>query len=186
MRAFRADAAALGNNATVVLIGIPPPGGWLAQFYPDDVAFTQIEGSFPLTPLYDQKIIEMICTRGGLAYAVFEAKFNWRDENIARIDKLFQNTGLASHAKGCHLTERVITSLQLHARLEWHAPATLGPFCKLSLRNDDVRDIAAENAHLANQAQVLAQRRKLDIVLTSCSPYRAYIGPGLFHTSCAA
>jgi hypothetical protein len=180
LRAFRADVPVLGKEATLVLVGGNPAWAWLAQFYPVDAAFTQVDGSFPLTPLYDQKIVRMIRSRKGQAYAVVEGKYNWRVENVANMNSIFQLLGLGRGAQQCALSDRVVRRLHLHARLAWNAPATQDEVCRLSIRSDDVRDVRKENADLVNAAQSVAQRHGLRIDGTTCTTYRAYIGQGVF------
>jgi hypothetical protein len=180
LRAFRADVPVLGKEVTLVLVGGNPAWAWLAQFYPVDAAFTQIDGSFPLTPLYDQKIVRMIRSRKGQAYAVVEGKYNWRVENVANMNSIFQLLGLGRGAQQCALSDRVIRRLHLHARLVWSAPTSQDEVCRLSIRSDDVRDVRKENADLVNAAQPVAQRHGLRIDGTTCTAYRAYIGQGVF------
>ncbi|WP_020069859.1 hypothetical protein [Paraburkholderia caledonica] len=180
LRAFRADVPVLDKGATLVLVGGNPAWAWLAQFYPVDAAFTQIDGSFPLTPLYDEQIIRMIRSRNGQAYAVVEGKYNWRAESVANMNDIFQLLGLGRGAQQCDLSERVVRRLHLHARLVWNAPASRDQVCHLDIRSDDVRDIRKENADLIDAAQSVAERHGLRINATTCTDYRAYIGQGIF------
>jgi hypothetical protein len=52
--------------------------------------------------------------------------------------------------------------------------------CRLDIRHDDVRDVAAENAQLIEQARPVLERHGFTIDANSCATYRAYVGQGVF------
>jgi hypothetical protein len=52
--------------------------------------------------------------------------------------------------------------------------------CRLDIRHDDVRDVAAENAQLIEQARPVLERHGFTIDAGSCTTYRAYVGQGVF------
>jgi hypothetical protein len=180
--AFHADVPALDSpqTTTVVTIGGADTWGWLAQFFPASVAFTQIAGSFPYTPLYDQQIAEMVRSRGGPTYTAFEGRYNWRVENVAKMDHIASAIGLTGSVKGCHAMRIVIDRLHLHASLRWTAGAADKRVCRLDLRPDDVRDVAGDNAWLVEQARPILEQHGFSIDASSCTTYRAYVGQGVF------
>jgi hypothetical protein len=149
------------------------------MFFPRTVAFTQIEGSFPATPAFYQHIRDMVRERGGPAYVVFNAKYNWRVDNVAKMNRIVGALGLTGSAKGCGTLQSVISRWRLHARVESLAGNAGGVQRRLGLRADDVRDLDAENRQLAEQAQPILERYGFGIDPLKCSVYRAYAGTGV-------
>ncbi|PMS10719.1 hypothetical protein C0Z17_18810 [Trinickia caryophylli] len=181
-KAFRADVPALSSpgTTTVVTLGGDPVWGWIVQFFPDTVAFTQINGSFPHTPLYDQRIADMIRRREGPAYAVIEGHYNWRADSVEKMDRIASAVGLTASDKGCALLQTAVLRLRLHASVRTVPGGKPGHVCNLGLRADDVRDIAGENARLVERAQPIFARHGLALDQRSCQAYRAYVGQGVF------
>jgi hypothetical protein len=180
--AFRADVPALNSprNTTAVIVGGNPPWGWIVQFFPVSVAFTQIDGSFPYSPQFDQHIAELVRSRGGPAYAIIEGRYNWRIDNVAKMDRIANAIGLTEGMKGCNTIQAAIDRLRLHASLQWTPNAADNRMCRLDIRHDDVRDVAAENAQLIEQARPVLERHGFTIDAGSCTTYRAYVGQGVF------
>lgn len=180
--AYRADVPTLESprNTTAVIVGGNPPWGWIAQFFPASVAFTQIDGSFPPSPQFDQHIADMIRSRGGPTYAIIEGRYNWRVDNVEKMDHLANVIGLTHGMQGCHAMQAAIDRLHLHASLQWTPNAADKRMCRLDIRADDVRDIRAENAQLIEQARPSLERHGFTIDAASCATYRAYVGQGVF------
>lgn len=180
--AYRADVPALESpqNTTAVIVGGNPPWGWIAQFFPASVAFTQIDGSFPFSPQFDQHIADMIRSRGGPTYGIIEGRYNWRVDNVARMDHLASALGLTNGERGCNAMQAAINRLHLHASLQRTPNATDHRMCRLDIRPDDARDVRAENAQLIEQARPSLERHGFTIDAASCVTYRAYVGQGVF------
>ncbi|MFM0363211.1 hypothetical protein [Paraburkholderia sediminicola] len=72
-RMFAADVPQLPTpqKTTVLLTAGDPPLGWLVPMFPDTVAFATIRSAFPeARPAYDNKIHDIVRTRGGPVYAL--------------------------------------------------------------------------------------------------------------------
>ncbi|MFM0000759.1 hypothetical protein PQR57_07015 [Paraburkholderia dipogonis] len=179
---YRADVPALDSpqNTTAVIVGGNPPWGWIVQFFPASVAFTQIDGSFPFSPQFDQHIADIVRSRAGPTYAIIEGRYNWRVDNVAKMDQIADALGLTEGVKGCNAMQAALDRLHLHASLRWTPNATDKRVCRLDIRQDDVRDVAGENAQLIEQARPALERHGFAIDAGSCTTYRAYVGQGVF------
>ncbi|MFM0354494.1 hypothetical protein PQR12_13485 [Paraburkholderia nemoris] len=72
-RMFIADVPPLPEpeKTTVLLTAGDPPFGWLVPMFPDTVAFATIRSAFPQArPAYDNKIHDIVRSRGGPVYAL--------------------------------------------------------------------------------------------------------------------
>ncbi|WP_322106124.1 glycosyltransferase family 39 protein [Paraburkholderia sp. J41] len=149
---------------------------WLATFFPDTVAFTQIDSSFPGTPAFGARIREVASARGGPVYAIVDGAYNWRLDNIATMNAIVGGLGLTRGEGGCQALRWTVTRLRLHASV---VPGTqAAERCALALRADDVLDTAAQSrANLDVAAQMFA-RNGFDLDRASCASYRAGIGKG--------
>jgi hypothetical protein len=73
---------------TTVIIASPQghAWAWLATFFPDKVAFMQIESNFPGTPAFGDRMREIARQRGGPIYAITDAECKWqRDDKVRDI-----------------------------------------------------------------------------------------------------
>jgi len=165
------------GQTTVLIAERATAWAWLATQFPADVAFTQLDSSFPGTTAFDDRIRGMVKERGGLAFGVVNGTYNWRVDNIASMNSLVSRIGLTNSERGCGALRWVITRLRLHATVL--ADHDASSQCSLGLRADDVRDIPAENRALAAQAAPVFERNGFTMDVASCTPYRAGIGKGV-------
>jgi hypothetical protein len=181
-RAFRADVPELEapQTTTAIIVGSDPAWGWLSIFFPPSLAFTQIEGSFPITPLFQQRVRAMARERGGPTFAVLDAKYDWRAENVAKMNRFVSTIGLASNAKGCDALQWTISHLRLHASVQWLPNEEHGRTCQLGLRADDVQDIGIANFRLVESARPILEHYGFTIDPSTCSVHRAYVGKGVY------
>jgi hypothetical protein len=150
---------------------------WLATFFPDKVAFMQIESSFPGTPAFGDRMREEAKERGGPIYAIVDAEYSWRVDNIATMNKIVNRLGLTGSEAGCNAMRWTVTKLHLHASV---VPSTGdGRECKLDLRADDVRDISVEDRGDLEPALPMFERNGFVLDPTSCKSYRSGIGQGV-------
>lgn len=150
--------------------------GWLAALFPDTVAFTQINSSFPGTPAFVARMHEIARERGGPVYAIVDGAYNWRLDNIASMNALVGGLGLTRGESGCNALRWTVARLRLHASV---IPATAaGKQCALGLRADDVLDTAAQSRANLDIAAPMFARNGFDLDRDSCVSYRAGIGGG--------
>ncbi|RAR58296.1 hypothetical protein C7401_11328 [Paraburkholderia unamae] len=151
--------------------------GWIAALFPTDVAFTQIDSSFPATPAFDARMRELARTRGGPIYALIDGEHNWRVDTLAGLNATAGNLGLTRSERGCAAMRWAVTRLRLHASV---VPGTQpGEQCALGLRADDVRDTDAENRADREAAAAMFERHGFTLDAPGCAPYRAGIGKGV-------
>jgi hypothetical protein len=182
LRAFRADIPSLAKPeaTTAVIVGGNPAWGWLTIFFPPNVAFTQIGGSFPDTPLYRERVASLVQRRGGEAYVIVEGKYNWRVDNVAKMSGVASSVGITKSDRGCAALQWTVTRLHLHASVQTLPENSQGAACRLGLRADDVRDVRPENIQLAEQARPLLDQYGFTIDPNACTLHFAYVGQGKF------
>jgi hypothetical protein len=176
---YHAELPALAEPArtTAIIYSETTAWAWLATRFPVDVAFTQIDSSFPRGPAFDERVREMVRSRGGPAFALIDGSYNWRADSMVRTNAILDSVGLTSGAGGCGALRWTVDRLRLRASYR-DDPA--GPKrCHLGLRADDVRDSDAENRSLADRAALAFGRYGFVLDTASCARYRAGIGKGV-------
>ncbi len=177
---YHAEVPSIAQPArtTAIIYSMSSGWAWLATLFPHEVAFTQLDGSFPATAAFNDRIRQLVNSRGGEGFAIIDGAYNWRVDSIATGNRLLGKTGLTGSARGCAFLGWVTTKLHLHARLEMidGDPAQ----CRLGVRADDFIDVAAKERALAEQAVPAFDRLGLPIDPRSCRPYRAWIGTGVY------
>jgi hypothetical protein len=150
---------------------------WLATLFPDEIAFMQVDSSFPGTPAFYDRMREVARQRGGPIYAIVDGEYNWRIDNVAGANRLVDSIGLTGGESGCNALRWAVTRLHLHASV---VPATsAGKHCQLDLRADDVKDVAAENAASVARAIPIFERNGFILDPSTCTSYRSGIGKGV-------
>jgi hypothetical protein len=151
--------------------------GWIATLFPDNVAFTQIDSSFPATPAFSERMQELARTRGGPIYALIDGEHNWRVDTLASLNATADHLGLTGSERGCAAMRWTVTRLRLHAAVV--PPTGADKRCALGLRADDVRDTDAENRADREAAIPMFATHGFTLDPQSCVPYRAGIGKGV-------
>ncbi|RKP59040.1 hypothetical protein [Pararobbsia silviterrae] len=165
------------ERATVV---IKMPAGafaWLVPFFPEQVAFAQIESrQFPASPAFAARLHEMAVARGGDLYAVVDGVVAWRGPVVARMSATAERFGLTRSVLGCKAIRWYLSHYLIHAELE---PVSDGVHqCRIAAASDDALGHDAVDRALAEQAAVAFARNGFVLDVASCRPYRARIGTG--------
>ncbi|SPB16859.1 hypothetical protein NOV72_04059 [Caballeronia novacaledonica] len=177
---YHAELPTLGDPArtTAIIYSPDTAWSWLATRFPADVAFTQIESSFPRGPAFEERVRELVRSRGGPAFAIIDGSYNGRIDTLARTNAILDGLGLTLGARGCGALRWAVD--RLHLRASFHDDATGPKRCHLDLRSDDVRDIAAENRFLAERAVPAFERNGFTLDTASCERHRSGIGKGVY------
>jgi hypothetical protein len=165
------------ERTTVVIRSTTTGWAWLATRFPDTVAFTQIDSSFPATDAFRARIVALARERGGPTFALIDGAHNWREDNVNSVNDAVAALGLTRSARGCATLRRAVSALHLHAAVE--APRDASEQCRLGLRADDRFDVAERNRQLAADAAAAFERAGFSFDAASCAPYEAGIGKGV-------
>lgn len=164
-------------HTTVIIYGKSKAWSWLATQFPSDIAFTQLESSFPATAAFGEQIRSMVKERGNLTFGIIDGADNWRADRMASMNQLATRIGLTKNVLGCAAMSWAVRRLNLHASVR---PADIpSAQCSLGLRADDVIDPTTENRSLAAQAAIVFERNGFILDTSSCRPYEAGIGKGV-------
>ncbi|WP_244196583.1 hypothetical protein [Paraburkholderia hospita] len=165
-------------EGTTVVIGSSTTGwAWIATRFPDTVAFTQIDSSFPASDAFRARIVALARERGGPTFALIDGAHNWREDNVNDVNEVTATLGLTRSARGCHALRWAVSKLHLHAAVE--GPRDASEQCRLGLRADDRFDLVARNRQLAADAAGAFERAGFSFDAASCTPYEAGIGKGV-------
>ncbi|MCP3728242.1 hypothetical protein M3I53_34915 [Paraburkholderia sp. CNPSo 3272] len=166
------------QRTTVVLASTQGKGlAWLATLFPDQVAFMQLDSSFPGTPAFRESMREVARQRGGPINAIIDGDYNWRIDSVTTFNGIVDGLRLTHSEGGCNALRWTLGRLRLHASV---MPATGGDKrCELGLRADDVRDPVAANRADAQAAVPVFERNGFTLDPSTCVPYRAGIGTGV-------
>jgi len=164
-------------RTTAIIASGSTAWGWLVTLFPPDVAFTQLESSFPGTAAFSEQIRSMVKERGGPVFGLVNGTYNWRVDNIDSMNAIATRIGLTKSERSCRTVRWLVAHLRLHATVLSSPDASSK--CTLGLRADDQRDILSENRSLAAQVAPVFERNGFAIDIASCVPYRAGIGKGV-------
>ncbi|WP_180721924.1 glycosyltransferase 87 family protein [Paraburkholderia largidicola] len=165
------------ERTTVVIRSTTTGWAWIATRFPDSVAFTQIDSSFPASDAFRARIVTLARERGGPTFALIDGAHNWREDNVNGVNDVAATLGLTRSARGCHALRWAVSKLHLHAAVE--APRDASEQCRLGLRADDRLDLGARNRQLAADAARAFERAGFGFDAASCTPYEAGIGKGV-------
>jgi hypothetical protein len=173
-RAYRAEVPTLADPArtTIVIVGGSSGWGWLASFYPSNVAFAKVEPNFAATPAYDEKLKALIEQRGGPAFVVTKGYENWRIANVAKVESIVRGLGLMDSPTGCARVHWTVERLRLHASVIDNADGT----CRLGLRADDKRDMAIPNMAEAARINEQLKAHGMSLLSLQCTRHDARFG----------
>jgi hypothetical protein len=177
---YHAEVPALPEpeRATVVIATTSSRAwAWLATQFSPQVAFMQVDSTFPGTQAFRDRMLDTAKKRGGALYAIVDGAYNWRIDNVARVSNIVDNLALTRSERGCDTLQWAITRLRLHAAVT--PSGTADKRCALGLRADDVRDTVKENRVDAQAAVPMFERNGFSLDKESCVPYRAGIGNGV-------
>ncbi|CAD6542291.1 glycosyltransferase 87 family protein [Paraburkholderia sabiae] len=165
------------ERTTVVIKSTTTGWAWIASLFPDTVAFTQIDSSFPATDTFRAKIVALARERGGPSFALIDGAHNWREDNVNDVNNLVAAVGFTRSERGCNALRWAVSKLHLHAAVA--DPRDASEACHLGLRADDQFDLAARNRQLAADAAAAFERSGFTFDANSCTPYEAGIGKGV-------
>jgi hypothetical protein len=165
------------ERTTVVIKSATTGWAWIATRFPDTVAFTQIDSSFPASDAFRARIVTLARERGGPSFALIDGAHNWREDNVNDVNDIAAVVGFTRSERGCNALRWVVSKLRLHAAVA--DPRNASEQCRLGLRADDQIDLAARNHQLAADAAAAFERAGFSFDATSCTPYEAGIGKGV-------
>ncbi|MBP0593870.1 hypothetical protein J8I87_30155 [Paraburkholderia sp. LEh10] len=164
------------ERTTVVIKSVTTGWAWIATRFPDTVAFTQIDSSFPASDAFRARIVTLARERGGPSFALIDGAHNWREDNVNSVNDIAAATGFTRSDRGCYALRWVVSKLHLHAAV--NVPRDASEQCHLGLRADDQFDLTARNRQLAADAAAAFERAGFSFDANSCMPYEAGIGKG--------
>lgn len=162
------------RTSIVIASTEPRPWAWLATLFSPDIAFMQVESSFPSTPRFREHMLDTARKRGGPVYAVLDGEYNWRADVVAQINRWSEQWGVTTSARGCSALRWM--SVKLRVRASVQQPENPAQQCAIGLRLDDVRDISLENRDIVVRSTSLLTRNGFDLDADTCRPYLASIG----------
>lgn len=176
--AFRAEVPPIAEPArtTAVILAADPPWAWLATLFPADVAFVGVGGEVLNTLAYAERARHIVVARGGPAYAIAQAHYNWREDNIAMASAWAAKMGLDASAQGCARLRWIVDRFRLRA-LVVDAKASDGDArCRLAALPDDIKDVAATDRAFAAATAAQFARQGFMLDVDSCTRHLAHAG----------
>lgn len=176
---YHAELPAINEPArTTVMIATQNgrPWAWLATRFSPEIAFMQVDSSFPGTDRFLDRMRDTARSRGGPIYAIIDGETNWRVDSAARADRFAGKLGITSSERGCAALRWAMTRLHLHAAIV--PPSSPARVCAIAARADDLTDIERGNRDNRARAVPMFQRSGFELDPSSCTSYAAGIGTG--------
>ena len=161
-------------RATVILYSVSGARAWMVPFFPPQIAFASIASSFPATNAYNERVRDMVISRGGQGYALIDGDDDWRAQSVAGADKLVGKLGLTDSDQGCAKLKWAVSRLHLHASVEDLSEGAKK--CRLTVRADDAQKAAMTNKFALDEAVQAFSGAGLELQLQTCKPYYSSIG----------
>ncbi|QCP51339.1 hypothetical protein FAZ95_20600 [Trinickia violacea] len=149
---------------------------WLATFFPPEIAFMQLDSSFPGTSLFLAHMRDTARSRGGPIYAVVDGEYDWRADSVARVGRFVERIGMTRGERGCAVLREAVTRLHLHASVVSTPHSARA--CELAERADDAERFQRENQDDLKQAALAFERDGFELDVSSCERYVAGVGTG--------
>lgn len=162
------------ERSTVILYSVSGARGWMVPFFPPQIAFAGIAGSFPATNAYNERVRSMVISRGGQGYALIDGDDDWRAQSVAGADKIVGKLGLTNSDQGCAKLKWAVSRLRLHASVVDLSGEVKK--CRLTVRADDAQKAAATNQFALDEAVQAFSGAGLELQLQTCKPYSASVG----------
>ncbi len=176
--AYRADTMVIPNSdkATVLTIGHPDkrPLGWIATFYPPDLAFFGLSNSFPATDVFKSTVQEAAKERGGTVYTIISAEADKRAQRLKPFSGVADWVGLTSSPSSCRRLGRFVEALGLKAILVYPEERKGG--CSLEVPPALKVDTAGRNRIYMEYARSILAQNSFDLDPGSCRELKAYVG----------
>ncbi len=176
--AFRADVPAIDapTRTTAVILTADPPWAWLAMLMPAEVAFVGVGGQVLDTPAYAQRARHIVVSRGGPAFGIAQAHYNWREDNIAMANAWAVQLGLDASEQGCARLRWFVDRFHLRALIINTTAREGSTRCHLGVLSDDFKDVAETDRAFAAAATVEYARHGFALDAASCTRHLARAG----------
>ena len=164
---------------TSVVIASPTkstPWTWLAILFPPEVAFMQVQSSFPGTALFGERMRKAASERGGPVYAIVDGHHNRHADIAAELDAWAESWGLTGTAVRCSQLKSFAAQLRLRYQVD--TVDKPGKHCRISIRPDLQINAFAANRELAEAAAAMLKPYGFQLHISSCIPRMANIGTG--------
>jgi len=165
------------ERTTIVVYSETSGRGWMVPFFPRQVAFASLDGSFPGSAAYDQRIRDMVVSRGGEGIALIDGSDDGRATSAAKMEKIVRTLDFTRSARGCADLKWTVNRLHLHASVE--GIPNEAEKCRLTERADDARRAELVGLRSLNQTVQAFARIGLALDPQTCKPYQASIGTGI-------
>lgn len=176
--AYRVETMAIpdSDRATVLAVAHPDtrPLGWIATFYPPDLAFFGLANSFPATDAFKSRVQQAAKERGGSVYAVFSAEADKRSQRLKPFSDVADWIGLTSSPASCRHLGGFIGALRLKAVLVYPAERKGG--CLLDVPPAWKVDTTVRNKFYMEYARSILIQNSFDLDPGSCRVFNAYVG----------
>ncbi len=171
--AFRVEVPPLPATGTVLLIGSEQPLGWMAPFFPANMAVAGVATNFPETPAFQARVRDMVRQAGGQAWGVIPAAVNRRAKLVATLDDMLAPLALPASGGACRALSGLLLRTRVHARI---ADTSGAGRCAVVLPPEDTFDLAeADRALVLRWGQGIG-RYGLSLDADSCRRHPAWVG----------
>ena len=168
--AFTSDFPPLSDPAHTTILLTREPTAWIIPDFPATVAVGILDGSFPKTALYTQKVHAMVENRRGPAYAIAEAshtKFIYNDTTADALNRYLSRLGVLQNLSICKLIDPD------HRKLNWTQRTENGRYCEFMPKNPL---LLASDRELVAQTDDIARKYGLRLDRATCKTFTAHIG----------
>lgn len=179
--AFHVDVPTLSEPArsTVLITQDDPPWGWLAVAFPPTVAFAQLNVNFPRGPAFAAKVGQIVESRGGPVYALFQGEHDGYPERAARMRQMADRLGLTASPGRCAALRWMVDKFRLRASIVTDDAALKPGSCRLDMqRREPAPDLDAQNRVHREKALQVLRSYGYSMREQACTLHAAGIGDG--------
>jgi putative flippase GtrA len=172
-QAFRVEVPALPASGTILLIGSEEPLGWMAPFFPSNMAVAGVATNFPESPAFQARVRDMVLQGGGQAWGVVPAAVNRRAKLVATLDGMLAPLALPASGSACRAVSTLLSRTRVHARVSQSSGEGR---CRVSLLPEDTFDLAEADRATVMKWRDAIRRYGLSLDAGTCQRHKAWVG----------
>jgi hypothetical protein len=172
-RAFRVVVPDLPPSGTILLVGDDPPNGWMAPFFPPEMAVVGLGTSFPEGAAYSARVREIIELGGGKAWALMPAHSDERAILVARMNDILAPLSLSASGWPCRRLSALLQRVSKHLRVD---EASNTRSCQLVALPEGGMSLAEADLATVRRSDTIIARYGLALDDASCRTYDAWVG----------
>ncbi|MER8372094.1 GtrA family protein [Mesorhizobium sp. M1406] len=172
-RAFGVVVPDLPLSGTILLVAEEAPNGWMAPFFPPEMAAVGLGTNFPEGPAYSVRVHQIIEQAGGKAWAVMPAHTDEQAMRVAQMNGTLAPLKLSASGWPCRKLSALLHRVSKHLRVD---EAAKTGSCRLVSLPAGGMSLAEADLATIQRSDIIIKRYGLALNAASCRTFQAWVG----------